>query len=188
MKVQLIVLVLAAGLSVAACRPQPAYKDINTNQPAKAEPPPAPAGAPETAPSPTAGQAAPTAPAPTQPFKPPAFMDTANGYPKDLPNYPEARVLNVQFGPQAATDMFSVAMQTHDPMDKITAFYDKVVKGNGWTVKNRVVDPEYSEWLLQKEGDNEAKVTVQKDKKTSWFVIVAARIGKQPEPAAKPQS
>ena len=120
-------------------------------------------------------------------------MDIAKGYPKDLPNYPQASRLNLQYGPYENTDTFSIALQTSDPMDKIAAFYDQVVKSNGWTVSNRLVDPEYSEWVLTKKEDNDAKVTVQKDKQTNKsFIIVVARTAKlpqKPQPAAsKPQS
>lgn len=120
----------------------------------------------------------------------PAFMDAAKGYPTDLPNYPRGARMNLQYGPSQDTEMYSIAMKTQDPMDKITAFYDQVVKSNGWTVTNRQVDPEYSEWVLKKKGDNEAKVTVQKDKQTNnTFIIVAARTAKpsQTPPPAKPK-
>ena len=101
--------------------------------------------------------------------------------------------MNLQYGPYQDAEVFSTSMLTHDPMEKIAAFYDQVVKGNGWTVTNRLVDPEYSEWVLKKKEDNEAKVTVQKDKQLSnSFVIVVARTAKQsqkPPPApSKPQS
>ncbi len=189
MKISFIVLVVAAAVTFAACGAHgPAYKDINTNQPA----PPARSGA-EGTPSalpPANSNAAPAtgaqspAPAPPQTIKVPAFMDMARGYPKDLPSYPQASVLNVQYGPRETLDTFSVALQTHDAMDKITAFYDKSIKGNGWTVASRTVDPEYSEWVLKKGNDNEAKVTVRKDKQSPRFIIVAARTSPQTATAA----
>jgi hypothetical protein len=186
MKLKIIVLIVVAGLGIA-CGHHPAYQDINTNQPAKAEPQSSGApGAPEASAGAPAGQAA----APTQApaFRAPAFMDKAKGYPKDLPIYPAATIINVQYGPRENIDVYSVAMQTHDPMDKITAFYDKLVKSNGWTVANRTIDPEYSEWMLKKADDDEAKITVQKDQKAPRFIIVAARTSKPSPPAAKPQS
>lgn len=195
MKVQVFALVVAAGLSAAACgRHAPAYKDINTNQPApSALPSSATANEPAPAPSATAGQPSQPANTQAQTFRMPPFMDADKGYPKDLPNYPQASRMNLQYGPYEDTDVFSIAMQTYDPMDKIAAFYDQVVKSNGWTVSNRLVDPEYSEWVLKKKADNEAKVTVQKDKQSGRsFVIVVARTAKQPQkpqPApSKPQS
>lgn len=194
MRGQLFALVVAAGLSVAACGPhKPAYRDINTNQPATAgqqtpaitnEPPPPSAN------NANAGEA--PQPARTQPpaFRIPPFMDMARGYPKDLPNYPQASTINVQYGPYENTDVFSISLRTGDSMDKVVAFYDNVIKGNGWTVANRLVDPEYAEWVLKKKEGDEAKVTVQKDKQSNrGFYIAVARTAKQPQPApAKPQS
>ncbi len=191
MKIQIIVLVVAAALSVAACGPRrPAYNDINTNQPAKSEPQsPATTNAPDPAAGATAGQSAPAA---VPSFEMPPFMDKAKGYPKDLPNYPQAATINVMYGPQQDAQVFSIAMQTHDAMDKIAAFYDQVIKSNGWKVSNRMVDSEYAEWVLKKGDTDEAKVTVQQDKtRGRGLVIVAARSGKpsKPEPtASKPQS
>jgi hypothetical protein len=188
MKISFIVLVVAAAVTFTACGPHgPAYKDINTNQPA----PPASSGAegtptalpPNSNAAPATGAQA-TAPAPPQTIKAPAFMDMTKGYPKDLPNYPQASVLNVQYGPIETHYTFSVSLQTHDAMDKISAFYDKSVKGNGWTVASRTVDPEYSEWVLKKADDNEAKVTVRKDKQSPRFIIVAARTSPQTATAA----
>ena len=191
MKVRLIVL-LVAGLVTAACGARgPAYKDINTNQQAPPAHPsteaPAGQGLPNNANAASAasGQASPQARA----FHMPAFMDPVKGYPKDLPNYPAARMVNVQYGPVETADTFSVALQTIDAMDKISAFYDKMIKSNGWTVTSRVVDPEYSEWIMKKAADDEAKVTVRKDQQSGHFYIVAARTSKQSQPApAKPQS
>jgi hypothetical protein len=194
MRIQITAFVVAATLSVTACGPRrPAYNDINTNQPAKAEPQsPAATNAPEPAAGATAGQPSPPAPASSAAFKMPPFMDVAKGYPKDLPNYPQAATMNVMYGPQQDADVFSIAMQTRDPMDKIVAFYDQVIKSNGWKVSNRLADPEYSEWVLKKSDTDEAKVTVQLDKQSGkGFVIVVARTGKsspKAEPAAsKPQ-
>jgi hypothetical protein len=183
MKVQIFALVIAAGLSAAACRPHaPAYKDVNTNQPAPqpSATSPATTNEPASAQSAPAGQASPAAPAQPQAFRLPSFMDAAKGCPVDLPNYPSGARMNLQYGPSQDLDTYSIALKTQDPMNKITAFYDQVVKSNGWTVTNRQVDPEYSEWVLKKKDDNEAKVTVQKDKQSNnTFIIVAARTAKQ---------
>ena len=195
MKIQITVLVVVAALSVAACGPRrPAYNDINTNQPAKAEPQsPATTNAPEPAAGAPGGPPSPATSAPPTAFKMPPFMDAAKGYPKDLPNYPQAATINVMYGPQQDADVFSIALQTRDPMDKIVAFYEQVFKNNGWKVSNRLVDSEYSEWDLKKSETDEAKVKVQQDKQSGkGFMIVVARTGKsspKAEPtASKPQS
>ena len=192
MKVRLIVFLVVAVFMAACGSRGPAYKDINTNQQAPPTNPgtegPAAQGLANNtnAASATGG---PAASPQSRTFRVPAFMDTAKGYPKDLPNYPQATIINVQYGPVETSDTFSVALQTHDAMDKISAFYDKTIKGNGWTVASRVVDPEFSEWILKKASDDEAKVTVRKDKQTARFYIVVARTSKQSQPPPpKPQS
>ena len=189
MKVRLIVFLVIAVFMAACGSRGPAYKDINANQQAPPTNPgtegPAAQGLANN--TNAASQAGGPAAAPqSRTFRAPAFMDTAKGYPKDLPNYPQASRLNLQYGPYENTDTFSIALQTGDRMDKIAAFYDQMVKGNGWTVASRVVDPEFSEWILKKASDDEAKVTVRKDKQTARFYIVVARTSKQSPP--KPQS
>jgi hypothetical protein len=192
MKLWISCLALALGLSAAACGPRhPAYRDINTNQsaPAVNQAPDSSTLAPPA--NNNASPAIPAGPAAAQPaaIKMPAFMDAAKGSPKDLPNYPGAAIVNIQYGPQQDTEIFSVAMQTGDPMDKIAAFYDKIVKSNGWDVTQRQVDPEYAEWTMKKNTSDEAKVVVQKPKQGprqgNMYMIVAARTAKsaQPQPA-----
>lgn len=191
MKVWMICFALAACLTAAACARGPAYKDINTNQSSPVNqapnatavpPPPANVNGAAT----PAGQSPPPEAAQTPQFRMPAFMDATKGAPKDLPNYPGSAILNIQYGPQADVDTFSVALQTTDSMDKIAAFYDKAIKSNGWDVSQRQIDPEYSEWILKKNADDDAKVTVQRAKQGNMFVIVAARTAKQAPPKPKP--
>ena len=187
MKVWMICFALVAALGAAACARGPAYKDINTNQSSPANQAPAPTAVPpppanlNSAAAP-AGQVPPPEAAQTPAFRMPAFMDAAKGAPKDLPNYPGGAILNIQYGPQADVDTFSIALQTTDSMDKIAAFYDKAVKSNGWDVSQRQIDPEYSEWLLKKNANDEAKVTVQRAKQGNMLVIVVARTAKQAQP------
>jgi hypothetical protein len=69
----------------------------------------------------------------------------------------------------------SLAFTTTDPMDKIAAFYEKVIKDNKWTVIDKIIDPEFSEWTLKKGKDNSAKVQVKKDQQTSALNIVMVR-------------
>ena len=39
-------------------------------------------------------------------------------------------------------------------MDKIAAFFERVTKENKWTVINKIIDPEFSEWNLKKGPDD----------------------------------
>jgi hypothetical protein len=181
MKGWMICFALAACLSAAACGPRgPAYKDVNVNQSAANQAAGNPAGG--SPPGNANAAALPSAPVPPQAFKMPAFMDAATGAPKDLPNYPGSRVLNIQYGPQNDTDTFSVLLQTGDSMEKIAAFYDKAAKSNGWDVTQRQVDPEYSEWRLRKNASDEAQVTVRKPPQGNMLAIAVARTAKQAQP------
>ena len=89
MKVRLIVFLVVAVFMAACGSRGPAYKDINTNQQAPptnpgTEGPAAQGLANNTNAASQAG--GPAAPPQSRTFRAPAFMDTAKGYPKDLPN------------------------------------------------------------------------------------------------------
>lgn len=140
----------------------------------------------QTSPStlPSAGtEAAQSAPATPAPFKSPTFVDQATGGITDLPTYPNARRLNIQLGPIQGLNTMSLAYGSSDPMDKITAFYDRVIKEKKWTVTSRVIDQDLSEWNLKKGEDNTAKVQVKKDEQTRGFVIVMVRTEKLDAPS-----
>ena len=193
MRLTALCLVLAAGLGAVGCGRKPAYSDINVNQAAATENKPA-AGESNPLPGIAPGTtAAPAAPADQQAFKLPRFMDPAKTEARDLPNYPRSVSRNVRYGPYEGTEMFAASLQTPDPMEKVAAFYDEAIKRNGWTVTSRIVDPEYSEWIVNKnQQDDAGKVVVQKDKQSNSFFISIARTGKpapeKPAPAPKKQS
>jgi len=105
-------------------------------------------------------------------------VDQATGGITDLPTYPNARRLNVQLGPIQGLNTMSLAYGSSDPMDKISAFYDRVIKERKWTVTSRVIDQDLSEWNLKKGEDDSAKVQVKKDEQTRGFVIVMVRTEK----------
>lgn len=69
----------------------------------------------------------------------------------------------------------SLGFTATDPMDKIAAFYEKVIKDNKWTVIDKIIDPEFSEWNLKKGEDNSAKVQIKRDQQTSLMTIVMVR-------------
>lgn len=69
----------------------------------------------------------------------------------------------------------ALGFTTTDPMNKIAAFYEKVIKDNKWTVIDKIIDPEFSEWTLKKGEDNSAKVQVKKDERTGALNIVMVR-------------
>ena len=187
----LAVLVIGA---LAACSHKPSYSEIDANRAsgnqnqnqgqnqnqnsdgqANASTPPA---VEPPAPAPPA-----PAPPPAPVFKSPSFMDQAKGGIKDLPAYPRAHRVGMQIGPIQGVNTITVALKTTDPMDKITAFYERVIKDNKWTVIDKIIDPEFSEWSLKKGEDNSAKVQVKKDQQTTAMNIVMVRGEKLEVPA-----
>jgi hypothetical protein len=119
---------------------------------------------------------------PLAPFKSPTFLDQATGGIVDLPTYPNARRLNIQLGPVQGLNTMSLVYGTEDSMDKISAFYEKVIKQNKWTVSDKTIDQEFSEWSLKKGEDNIAKVQIKRDEQTRGFVIVMVRTEKLDAP------
>lgn len=173
----LVTAVVIAGL--AGCARKPAYSEMdanrssrNQNQSPEGQ---ATAPAPATA-EPPATEAAQQAPAPPPAaFKSPSFLDQAGGGIRDLPAYPNAYRVSVQLGPTQGLNTMSLGFTTTDPMNKIAAFYEKVIKDNKWTVVDKIIDPEFSEWTLKKGEDNSAKVQVKKDERTGALNIVMVR-------------
>lgn len=71
--------------------------------------------------------------------------------------------------------MASLVLATTAPMDSIAAFFDKVIKSNGWEVTVRNRDPEYSEWRVKKGGKDEGAVTIRRDPARGSVTIQIAR-------------
>lgn len=171
---------------LTGCAHKPAYNEIdanrgtvkeNQNQPNASQ-------AASTSPSsePSATEPATSAPASTASTtttpplpKRPSFLDETTGGVKDLPNYPGAHRVNVQFGPVEGVNTMALGLRTNDSMDKITAFYEQVIKANKWTIVDKLKDPELSEWNLKKGEENSAKVQVRKDLASGTMNIVIVR-------------
>ena len=183
-QVRLLWVVLAAIIvASSACKHKPAYSDIDTNKNSRnqnqngetqatgapAEPPASPASQPSPA--------APQRPA----FQSPSFLDASRGEIKDLPSYPSAQRVNVQIGAVQGVNTATFVFTTRDPMDKIAAFFDQAIKNNHWTVTDKMIDPELSEWTLEKAKDNSAKVRATKDQ-TGHINIIIIRGEKLQEP------
>lgn len=178
-ELRLIGLLLTVTVIYWGCRHKPAYSDIDANRTSKTQNQNAetqagttPSGAGEPV---TVSPAQPVPAPPQKPsFKSPSFLNQATGEIKDLPNYPRAVRVNAQIGPMGGANMASFIFQTRDPMDKITAFYEQAIKSNRWTVIDKVIDPELSEWNLRK-GEDGAKVQVKKDPQTGTMNIMLVR-------------
>jgi hypothetical protein len=182
-QVRLLWVLLAAVILVSACQHKPAYSDIDTNKNARTQnqnaesqataPQPTPGGSPAVPqPSPAVAQA--------RSFQRPSFL---NGKAEiaDLPNYPGAHRTNAQIGAVQGVNTATFVSTTNDPMDRIAAFFDQAIKNNHWTVTDKFIDPELSEWTLEKGKDNSGKVRASKDR-TGRVSIIIVRGEKLPEP------
>jgi hypothetical protein len=187
--------IIAVFISAATgCSHKPAYSDIdanraaakqdqnqsNANQPAT---PSAAASQPSAAEPPTPSPPAPAAPPAPPAHKNPTFLDEVKGGVKDLPSYPGAQRVSVQIGPVEGVNTMAIGLRTTDSMDKIALFYDQAIKTNKWTVVDKIVDPELSEWNLKKGEGNSGKVQVKKDVKTNIMNIVIVRGEKLEDPS-----
>ena len=187
MKLVCAFLVFVMSIGIVACGPRkPAYSDIPSNQAAgnqnknSNEQPSVLADAPGSESQPAGGQAQPQ---PSQPekFRVPAFLDQSTGQVKDLPSYPQSNRVNMQYGPIQGQDTLAMTLETGDAMEKIVAFYDKAIKSNGWTVSEKLNDPDISTWTLKKGNDNEAKIEVRKNPQGKTMYIAIARTQTQPK-------
>lgn len=167
-------------VTCVGCSHKPAYSDLDANRNSRIQnqnaetqassQPPAGAEAPPA----SASQAN---PAQTDAVKPPSFM-TATGAIKDLPSYPRAARVNVQIGPVQQATVMTLLLHTRDSMEKVQAFYTQAIKENNWTVTDKLLDPELSQWTLNKDERNNAKVEVKKDLKTGSLDIAIVRAEK----------
>jgi|GEM_PF-35250 len=164
--VRLLSMVLACVVIAASagCRNKPAYSEIDANRAVRnanqnseeyASTPP-PAGTEALGGAPASPVASPT-------VKTPSFLDSGKSTIKDLPTYPRSRVSNLQFGPNGGLNLMSLVLQTPDSMDMVTAYYEGVIKNNNWSVVDKTLDPDQSEWILKKGEDNSARIQVKKD-------------------------
>ena len=187
MKLVCAFLVFVMSIGATACGPRrPAYSDIPSNQAAanqnknSNEQPSVLADAPGSEGQPAGGQAQ-TQPAQPEKFRMPPFLDQVTGQIKDLPSYPLANRVNMQYGPVQGQDTMSLLLETGDTMNKIVAFYNKAIKSNGWTVSDKLNDPELSTWNLKKGNDNEARIEVRKNPQANSMYIAIARTQGQPK-------
>ena len=181
-QVRLLWVLLLAVMFAPACKHKPAYSEIDANRTSRNQNQnvenPASAAQPAGE-SPTAPQPSPAAPQRPS-FQRPSFLDARGGI-ADLPNYPGAQRVNAQIGAVQGISTATFVLSTHDPMDKVAAFFDQAIKNNHWTVTDKVTDPELSEWTLEKGKDNSGKVRATKDQ-TGRINIIIIRGQKLQEP------
>lgn len=176
----LIALILI--VAIAGCSHKPAYSEIDTNRNSRnqnqnsqsqtAEQPPAASEAPQA----SASQPGPEQGEPAKIARP-SFMTDAGAI-KDMPSYPRAARRNVQIGPIQQAIVMTILLHTRDSMEKVQAFYTQAIKENHWTVTDKLLDPELSEWTLNKDERNNAKVQAKKDTVTGSVDISIVRAEK----------
>ncbi|HET9531828.1 MAG TPA: hypothetical protein VFQ92_15825 [Blastocatellia bacterium] len=176
--------VMLCLLSISCGPKKPAYSDIQTDrdgravnqnsssQAAPAPQPPESAATGQTAPQPAQASAKP------EPFKVPEFFDMNVGQIKDLPSYPRATRVSVQYGPLQGTQSAMIILQTGDPLDKIAAFYERAIKTNGWKVVSDQRDKDVMKIEVNKGERDEGLIRVLKDEKTGLVNIGLSRIEK----------
>jgi|SRR6185369_4784844 len=173
-------LIIVPILMSVACRNKPAYSEMDANKTAKVEN--SNSGEQASVTPPPESAPAPSPPPQTRQFKPPTFLDTTNGSIKDLPSYPGSRKTNQVIGPAEGTNAVTIVYTSADSMDKIAAFFERVIKSNKWVVSNKLIDPDVSEWVLKKGEDDNAKVSVNKDSNTGHMTIFMVRSEKLEQP------
>ena len=161
-------------VTLGGCAHKPAYSDIDVNKNSRNQ------NNNETSPLAEALKEATPQPGPgAEPGKQkmPSFL-APNGSIKDLPAYPKAARVSVQIGPIQEAQVMMLQVQTSDPMEKVQAFYTQAIKENNWTLTDKLIDPEVSEWTLTKDERNNAKVQAKKDPKTGAIFISIVRAEK----------
>jgi hypothetical protein len=166
-----------------ACGPkEPSYSNINLNKNRSAGVSPEPVASPDASASatpgaatPPAGAATPPAPAQPGPMKIPAFFDAQKGAIKDLPSYPESMNVNVQYGPLSNAEMATIVSETSGSMEKITQFYDKAIKSNGWTVSSETRETDRYRMNLKKGDKDAGTVQVTRNAQSKAITIVVSR-------------
>ena len=93
----------------------------------------------------------------------PSYFDQKTGQIRNLPLFPGAKVRKVQYGPINGTPQVTLAALSTAPFDKITAFYDKVVKDNGWTIDDSGRGENSWTWQLSRGQTDRAAIRVDKE-------------------------
>ena len=173
-----VALILFLSMMISTgCSHKPAYSNVNVSRqreapsPQTAAEPASPTEPSQGAPAQQPGTENPAQVARVQ-AKIPSFLDQATGSAKDIPRYPKSVTASISYGPMQGHDTLSLALQSHDSMDKIADFYDKALKANNWTIVDKTRDVELSEWVLKKGDRDEGKVQIRKAPTGGLYIII----------------
>jgi hypothetical protein len=90
------------------------------------------------------------------------------GFPKDVPIYPGAKVLTSV----KTQDAMTVALQTSDQADKVSAFYKEQMKAGGWEIKTTMDMPQGTMLMGEKGGQALHAMVVSDNKATTVTLTV----------------
>src|SRR5262245_2330182 len=191
-----IVLVELVGVLICGiftgCSHSPSYSDIKVEKGGSLAN--ANTARPQTVPS--AGQADPVAPVagsspaaaasslPLPDFSPstgpsasptatPAFFDQKTGQIRNLPLYPRSKVMGVQYGPINGTSQALMQAICTAPFEKVTAFYEAVIKDNGWIVEDNSRGANSYIWQLSRGQTDRGAIRVDKDERGYVHIALA---------------
>jgi hypothetical protein len=77
--------------------------------------------------------------------------------------FPHARLRSIRYGPIGGTTQVALQGFTKAPFERVTAFYDQVVKQNGWTIEDNGREANSYTWQLSRGRDEHAAIRVDKD-------------------------
>jgi len=93
----------------------------------------------------------------------PAYLDQKTGQIRNLPLYPRAKVMGVQYGPIGGIPQVTLQAMCRGPFEKVTAFYEKVIKDNGWIVDDNSRGSNSYTWQLSRGQTDRAAIRVDQD-------------------------
>jgi len=77
--------------------------------------------------------------------------------------FPHARLRSIRYGHIAGVTQVALQGFTKAPFEKVTAFYDLVVKENGWKIEDNGREANSYTWQLTRGQDDRASIRVDKD-------------------------
>src|SRR5262249_27374853 len=93
----------------------------------------------------------------------PSYFDQKTGQIRNLPLYPRAKVMSVQYGPINGAPQVMLQAMCREPFEKVTAFYEAVIKDNGWIVDDNSRGTDSYTWQLSRGRTDRAAIRVDKD-------------------------
>ena len=149
-----------ADSNAARSEAGPSIEQVNPPAPSPSPPPAFPDSSSTLIPGSSPRLEGPASPSPTGT---PAYLDPKTGRIKDLPLYPHAKVMGLQYGPIGGVSQVTLQAMIREPFEKVTAFYDKAVKDNGWTIDDNSRGVNSYTWQLSRGATDRAAIRIDKN-------------------------